>query len=160
MTPNASGFTTDAAVAARPNENDDYVKFSDKLTESLSDITRMLNEHKVMIDAIQEVGIQLTSSFKTLHRLTVRYAGIVNAALDALLPWLRKVPLMPQRFVETAETVERVTQRIIDSNVETAQTIADVNAGLKLGDVNRLRGHTDDLQKITKLIGAILPDKD
>ena len=37
-----------------------YTKFSDKLTDSLNDINRMINENKEMIDSIQEVALGLT----------------------------------------------------------------------------------------------------
>ena len=60
-----------ASAGAKPVS---YVKFSDKLTGSLNDITRMINEHKGMIDSIQEVALELTSSIGTLHALTVKYA--------------------------------------------------------------------------------------
>ena len=72
-----------------------------------------MNEHKVMIDAIQDVGIQLTDAFGTLHALTLRYAGIVNGALDVLLPWLKRIPIVPPQFVEFSTRMERITQQII-----------------------------------------------
>ena len=71
-----------AAVA----QSGSIVKFSDQLTSSLNDITKMINEHKVMIDSIQEIALELTNSIGTLHTLTVKYAGIANNILDALLP--------------------------------------------------------------------------
>ena len=152
------GFVSGEALNPTPNTPGEYVKFSDQLTQSLENITQMLNEHKAMIDAIQDIGIQLTASFGSLHKVTVKYARIVNGALDLLLPWLRKVPLVPSRFLETAIAVERITQNIIDTNAETAKTITDVNAGLRAGDVNRLRGHTGELQRVTQLLSSIVPD--
>ncbi len=76
-------FNTGETSAVAPGE---VVRFSDKLTDSLQNITAMIDEHKGMIDAIQDVGIQLTSAFGTLHTLTVKYASIVNGVLDLLLP--------------------------------------------------------------------------
>lgn len=156
----SAGFSVDAAFDIGTNESGEYTKFSDKLTDSLDDITRMLNEHKAMIDAIQDVGIQLTSSFGSLHKVTVKYAGIVNGALDLMLPWLKKLPLVPPRFVEVGTALERITQKIIDSSVETAKAITDVNTGLKTGDVQRLQGHSSELKKVTQLLSAIVPDND
>jgi hypothetical protein len=63
-----------------------YVKFSDKLTDSLNDIGRMIQDHKNMIDTIQEIALELTNSIGSLHTLTVKYAGIANNILDGLLP--------------------------------------------------------------------------
>ena len=68
-----------------------YTKFSDKLTDSLDDISKMIEEHKSMIDAIQEVALELTDSMGTLHKLTVKYAGIANNILDNLLPVIKNM---------------------------------------------------------------------
>lgn len=36
----------------------------------------------------------------------------------------------------------------------------DVNAGLRAGDVNQLRGQAGDLQRVTQLLSSIMPDGD
>jgi len=59
-----------ACTSARPTS---HKKFSGKLTASLHDITRMVNEHKGMIDAIQELALESPTSIQTLHMLTVQY---------------------------------------------------------------------------------------
>jgi hypothetical protein len=51
-----------------------YVKFSDKLTGSLDNITDMINEHKGMIDSIQDIALELTEAIGTLNTLAVKYA--------------------------------------------------------------------------------------
>lgn len=135
-----------------------YVKFSDTLTDSLQDITQMIDKHKEMIDAIQDVGIQLTGAIGTLHTLTVKYAGVVNNALDMLLPLLKNIPLVPPKLIELATTMEKVTQNIIDTSAATSKTITDVNSGLKTGDIERLKGHSGELQALTKSLTSILPN--
>lgn len=135
-----------------------YVKFSDRLSDSLQDITQMINEHKEMIDAIQDVGIQLTGAIGTLHTLTVKYAGVVNSALDMLLPLLKNIPLVPPKLIELATTMEKITQNIIDTSAATSKTITDVNSGLKTGDVAQLKGHSGELQALTKSLTSILPN--
>ena len=92
-----------------------------------------------MIDSIQEVALELTTSIGTLHTLTVKYAGIANNILDMLIK------------------LESITQKIIDSNVATSKTISDVQTGLKTGDVNRIKGHAGELQNVTRQLTAILP---
>jgi len=135
-----------------------YVKFSDKLTESLDDITGMINKHKGMIDGIQAVGIRLTDAFDTLHTLTVKYAGTVNSALDILLPVLKKFPIVPAQFLDLATRMERMTQSIIDSREETTKAIRAVNLGLRKGDIQGLSENAADLERVTKNLTAILPD--
>jgi hypothetical protein len=134
-----------------------YVRFSDKLTGSLNDITRMIQQHKIMIDSIQEVAIELTNSIATLHTLTVKYAGIANAILDSLLPLVRNLPIVPKNVTALLVNLESVTQKIIDNKAATARTITDVQTGLRTGDVNRIKGHAGELQKVTRTITAILP---
>ena len=133
------------------------VKFSDKLTGSLNDITRMIEEHKTMIDSIQEIALELTNSIGTLHTLTVKYAGIANGILDALLPIVKGLPIIPKNIVDMLVNLESITQKIIDTNANTAKTISDVQSGLKQGDVNKIKGHAGELQNVTRALTAILP---
>jgi hypothetical protein len=133
------------------------VKFSDKLTDSLRDITGMIEEHKSMIDSIQEVALELTNSIGTLHTLTVKYAGIANNILDGLLPIARGLPIIPKNILDMLINLESLTQKIIDSNAATAKTISDVQTGLKTGDVSKIKGHAAELQNVTRQLTAILP---
>ncbi|MFZ5911838.1 MAG: hypothetical protein ACOYYU_17655 [Chloroflexota bacterium] len=136
-----------------------YVKFSDKLTTSLNDIERMINEHKDMIDAIQEVAINLTDAMGGLHTLTVKYAGIANSILDALLPIVKNMPIIPKNITDLLVNLEAITQKIIDGSAKTSKTITDVNAGLKTGDAAKLKGHANELKSMTNALAAILPKK-
>ena len=133
------------------------VKFSDKLTDSLHDITKMIEEHKAMIDSIQEIALELTTSIGTLHTLTVKYAGIANNILDGLLPIVKSLPIIPKNIVDMLVNLESMTQKIIDTNAQTSRTIADVQTGLKTGDVNKIKGHAGELQNVTRALTAILP---
>ena len=151
-------MTVTSSAPSSINRTGSYVKFSDKLTGTLEDITKMINEQKETIDTIQEMGIQLTTAIGTLHTMTVKYAGVVNNVLDMLLPILQKIPLVPPKLVDMATKIERVTQQIIDNQEKTSKTITDIDAGLKTGDVNRLKGYSGELQKITQAFTAILPE--
>ena len=142
--------------AAKPAS---MVKFSDRLTDSINDITKMIEEHKVMIDSIQDIALELTNSIGTLHTLTVKYAGIANNILDGLLPIAKGLPIIPQKIVELLVNLESMTQKIIDSNAQTSKTITDVQSGLRTGDVNKIKGHAGELQNLTKALSSILPGK-
>lgn len=142
------------AVTTKPVS---YVKFSDKLTDSLNDIGKMIQDHKTMIDTIQEVALELTQSIGSLHTLTVKYAGIANNILDGLLPIAKGLPIIPKNILQLLINLESITQKIIDSNVSTSKTITDVQSGLKTGDVNKIKGHAGALQSLTKNLTSILP---
>lgn len=152
--PLGSSIKSTGAAAAKGAS---YVRFSDQLTGSLNDITRMINEHKTMIDSVQEVALELTSSIGTLHTLTVKYAGIANNILDVLLPIVKNLPIIPKNVTALLTNLESITQKIIDNQTSTTKTINDVQAGLRTGDVNKIKGHAGQLQALTKSITSILP---
>ena len=140
-----------------PTSDTTYTKFSDKLTDSLNDITGMINEHKDMIDTIQEAALELTSAMGTLNKLTVKYAGIANEILDLLLPIIEKVPFIPDKVENLLVQLEEWTQKIIDNDESTSKTISDVQTGLRTGDVSMIKDHSEDLKKVTKTLTSILP---
>lgn len=134
-----------------------YVKFSDKLTQSIGDIQKIIESHKQMIDSIQEVALELTSSIGTLHTLTVKYARTANKILDALLPIIKNLPLIPKNVKDMLVNLEAITQKIIDNEASTTKTITDVRGGLQTGDANKLKAHAGQLQAVTRTITSIIP---
>ncbi len=146
--------TRAGAATAKPVS---YVKFSDKLTDSLNDISKMIQDHKTMIDTIQEIALELTNSIGSLHTLTVKYAGIANNILDGLLPLAKGLPIIPKNVLQLLVNLESMTQRIIDNQASTSKTITEVQSGLKTGDVNKIKGHAGALQNMTRTLTSILP---
>lgn len=134
-----------------------YVKFSDKLTSSINDIAKIIEQHKEMIDSIQEVALELTSSIGSLHTLTVKYARTANQILDVLLPILKNLPVVPKNVMQLLINMESITQKIIDNEANTSKTITEVQSGLKTGDVNKLKAHAGQMQSLTRTISAIIP---
>lgn len=147
------------APKSSPAQQTTYVKFSDKLSESLEDITRMVDEHKDMIDTIQEVALELTQAIGGLNTIAVKYAGIANEILDVLLPIIKKLPILPDRLENLLIQLELWTQKIIDNNEKTTKTIQDVQSGLQSGDVSKIKAHSGELQQLTRSLTAILPGK-
>jgi methyl-accepting chemotaxis protein len=134
-----------------------YVKFSDRLTDSLEDISKMIEEHKEMIDSIQDVALELTTAIGSLHTVTVKYAGKANQILDILLPIIKELPIIPKKVTDLLVDLEEWTQNIIDNEKKTSKTITDVRSGLHTGDISKLKGHSGDLKKVTKTITSIVP---
>ncbi|MCZ2128461.1 MAG: hypothetical protein LC099_11905 [Anaerolineales bacterium] len=140
-----------------PSGATSYIKFSDKLTTSITDIVKIIEQNKEMIDAIQDVAIELTSSIGSLHTLTVKYARTANQILDVLLPIVKNLPVVPKNVKDLLVNLESITQKIIDNETTTAKTISDVNSGLKSGDANKLKAHAGQLKDVTKTITALIP---
>jgi hypothetical protein len=145
---------TPVSATAKPVS---FVKFSDKLTGSVNEITKIIEQNKEMIDSIQEIAIELTSSIGSLHTLTVHYARTANQILDVLLPILKNLPIIPKNVMDLLVNLENITQKIIDNEAVTSKTITDVRSGLNTGDVNKIKGHADQLKSVTKTITAMLP---
>lgn len=146
-----------SGVIAAKTSSGSIVKFSDQLTKSVSDVAQIIEQHKGMIDSIQEIALELTTSIGTLHTLTVKYARTANGILDVLLPILRNLPIIPKNVMQMLVTLEATTQKIIDNEVSTSKTITDVQSGLRTGDVNKIKGHAGQLQNVTKSLTAMLP---
>jgi len=134
-----------------------YTRFSTKITGSLDQISKMIEENAKLMDLIQEVALELTNSIGTLHSFTVKYAGIANAILDLLLPILRGIPLVPKNVMAMLTNLESLTQLIIDGQAATSTIITDVQTGLSTGDVTKLQSHTGELQNLTRNLLSILP---
>ncbi len=136
-----------------------YTRISAKLTDSLGRISKMVEENAKMIDSVQEVALELTNSIGTLHSLVVQYAGTANSILDVLLPILRGLPVVPKNVMELLTKLESTTQKIIDSQATTGKVIADVQSGLRTGDVTKLQAYTGELKKLTQTLRTVLPKK-
>ncbi len=139
-------------------KGDDYVRLSDQLTDSLEKLSETIAANREIIDTVQDIAIQLTEVFANLHALTIKYAGIVNKALDAMLPVVDKIPFISDKIIDLLKDMERLTQQIVDGKDSAEKIIRDVDAGLRQGDMKRLQAHSDDLKKMTAKLQAILPD--
>jgi hypothetical protein len=104
------------------------------------------------------VRIQLTTDFVALHTMTIRYSGVVNTILSTLLPIIEKIPLVLTKLFETDTSIESV-KKIMDNQEKTSKTIADIDTGLKTGDVSYNKKHSGELQKVTQAFTSTLPDE-
>ncbi len=148
-----------ATARARASGAAPYVKFSDKLTGSINDIIKIIEQNREMIDSMQMLALELTSSIGSLHTLTLKYARTANQILDVLLPLVKNLPILPANVKTMLVTLEAITQKIIDNEKTTAKTIADVQSGLRTGDANKLKVHVGQIQAVTKTISALIPNK-
>jgi hypothetical protein len=136
----------------------DFVHFSDKLTDTLEDVTKSVEENKAIIDTVQELGIDLSHTIASLAVTAVKYAKMVDSMLDMVVPVLDSIPLVPQKTVDFLNKVRSLADKIVNT-CETSQRIAgDVEGGLTRGDVNKLKEHSGELKNVVTLLRDILPD--
>jgi hypothetical protein len=135
-----------------------YVRFSDKLTGSLEDISRIIEDNKATMDSIQDIGLELAEAAGSLEATASRYVGMVDSLLDTAVPVLRTIPIVPARTMELIEDLQDLANTILDVCTTADRVIADVDAGLRNADVSKLNKHAGDLQKMTKTLQRVLPD--
>ncbi|HUW96928.1 MAG TPA: hypothetical protein VMW58_14185 [Anaerolineae bacterium] len=135
-----------------------YVRFSDKLTGSLEDIGRIIEENKQTMDSIQDIGLELAQAAGVLEATASRYVGMVDSLLETAVPILRNIPLLPDRTMELIEDLQGLANTILDVCTTADKVITDVDDGLRKADVAKLNAHTGDLQKMTKALQRVLPD--
>ena len=84
-----------------------YVPFSDKLTRSLEDVTKTIEDNKATLDTIQELGIGFSQAVNALSASALHYANMVNNILDSILPFVQNLPFIPkqtQKFLADLNT--------------------------------------------------------
>jgi len=142
------------AGAATRNAPGGYVRFSDKLTQGLTDVQRLIQENRETIDTIQEIGLQLTSAIAALQSVALKYATIIDAFLDKIVPLIEKVPFIDAKIVAIAKNAQSMAQTVVDSCNNTNVVVTDVRTALTTADVGRLQAHKGDLQKLSKGLEA------
>lgn len=138
----------------------EFVPFSDKLTKSLQDVSKTIEDNKETLDTIQGLGIELTQAISAISVSALKYANMVNNILDTILPVVEKLPIFPPRIKEVLKDLNAFADKFLAS-VQTAQKVsANVENGLVAGDVNALKTHSADLKKVVASVKAIIPDKE
>jgi hypothetical protein len=148
-------------AAAKPlsaAQGKDFVHFSDKLTGTLEEVTRAIEENKAVIDTVQELGIELSHTIASLSVTAVKYVRVVDSMLDTIVPILDSIPLVPQKTKDFLDHVRSLTDKLV-SSCETSQRIAsDVEGGLTRGEVTKLKTHSVELKSVVTALRNILPD--
>jgi len=65
-----------------------YVRFSDKLTASLEEVNRVIQENKATLDAIQDIALELTKAAGVLEATASKYVSMVDSVLETAVPIL------------------------------------------------------------------------
>lgn len=134
-----------------------YVRFSDKLTASLEEVNRVIQENKATLDAIQDVALELTRVAGVLEATASKYVRMVDSVLETAVPILSTIPLVPQKTLEVITELQDLANGILEVCTTADKVIGDVEDGLLNADVTKLKAHTGDLQKMTKALQKVLP---
>lgn len=131
-----------------------YVRFSDKLTAGLNDINKIIQENKQTLDAVQDIGLELTNTVSAFEQAAVRYIKMIDGFFDTVVPVLKNIPLIPANIVALASEAQTLAQSVLDACTGAEKIIADVQFSLNNADVTKLKAHTGDLQNLSKNLQA------
>jgi hypothetical protein len=134
-----------------------HVRFSDRLTASLEEVSNIIEENKTTLDAIQDIALEVTRTAGVLGAAAARYARMVDSVLDTAVPILSNIPLVNQKILDVIVDLQELANNIIEVCAVADKVIPDVEDGLRNADVVKLQAHTGDLEKMTTALQRILP---
>ncbi len=136
-----------------------YVPFSDKLTKSLEDVTKTIEENKATLDTIQELGIGLSQAVNALSASALHYANMVNNILDSIMPFVQNLPFIPKQTQKFLADLNTFADKFLASCQSAQKISGSVESGLVTGDVNSLKTHSADLKQVVATVKSIIPNK-
>jgi uncharacterized protein Yka (UPF0111/DUF47 family) len=134
-----------------------HVRFSDRLTASLEEISNIIEENKTTLDAIQDIALEVTRTAGVLGTAAARYARMVDSVLDTAVPILSNIPLVNQRTLDLIIDLQELANDILKVCTAADKVIPDLEEGLLNADVVKLQAHTGDLEKMTAALQRVLP---
>lgn len=149
---------TPPAISAKPPSSTagaSYVRFSDKLTSGLNDITRIIQDNKQTLDSIQEIGIELTNTIATLSGAAIKYVKMIDWFLDTIVPVIEKVPFLDAKIVTAAKNAQNLAQTILDNSTNAQKVAGDVRNSLSTADVAKLKTYSGDLKNLSKTLQSV-----
>lgn len=134
-----------------------YAPFSSKLTGTLNDIERMVQENAATMDSIQEVGIEMTRTISALATTVSQYATTIDAILDMIFPLILNLPILDEKTKKKLTDIKTLADKLLPQAGNAAKIATDVEQGLVNGDINKLKTHAVALKDVSKSLSAVLP---
>ncbi len=134
-----------------------YTHFSDKMTESLMNINKVINENKSTLDSIQDMAIELTRAIRSLQAVVMRYVGLADDILGAIVPIMDGLPIVPDKIKQFAREALDLSKKISSASALAEKVLPGVEAGLTTADMVKLQSSTNDVANLTKALQAMVP---
>lgn len=134
-----------------------YVHFSDKMTESLMNINRVIQENKSTLDSIQDMAIELTRAIRSLQAVAMKYVGLADNILTTVVPLIENLPIVPARVKEFAKDALDLAKKINAASELAEKVLPGVEAGLTSADMGKLQASTGEVARLTSALQAMLP---
>ena len=106
-------MTVARVTARKPKKN--FVHFSDKMTDALQNINKVIVDNRSTLDSIQDMAMELTRSVQVLEKASVKYIRMVDGVLEQVIPVLKKllelfvkIEATTTKFLAACELAEKV----------------------------------------------------
>ncbi len=132
-----------------------YVHFSDKMTESLMNINKVINENKSTLDSIQDMAVELTRAIRSLQAVVMKYVDMADDILGTVVPLMEGLPIVPEKVKVFAKEALALSKQIAAASQLAEKVLPGVEAGLTTADMSKLQASTGEVAKLTKALQAM-----
>lgn len=133
-----------------------YVHFSDRMTESLMNINRTIQDNKKTLDSIQDMAVELTRAIRSLETVAIKYVRMADKVLSTVVPLISKLPIVGKEVLEFANDAQALAKKIVTSCELAEKVLPGVEAGLTTADMNKLQSSTGQVQQLTNSLQGLL----
>ncbi|HTX93070.1 MAG TPA: hypothetical protein VMC09_17790 [Anaerolineales bacterium] len=133
------------------------VHFSDKMTESLMNINKVIQDNKSTLDSIQDMAIELTRAIQSLEAAAVKYVRMADKVLETIVPLLKGLPIVGKEVLDFATEAQELAAKIVNACEMAEKVLPGVEAGLTNADMVKLKTSTGDVQQLTHSLQALMP---
>jgi methyl-accepting chemotaxis protein len=134
-----------------------YVHFSDRMTDSLMNINKVINDNKSTLDSIQDMAVELTRAIRSLQTVVNKYVNMADNILDTIVPIMEGLPIVPDTIKEFAKDALALSKKIIATSELAEKVLPGVEAGLTTADMSKLQASTGQVTSLTKALQAMIP---
>lgn len=140
-----------------PPSKKNYVHFSDKMTESLMNINRVIQDNRSTLDSIQDVSIELTRAIQSLEAAAIKYINMADKTLDTIVPILKKLPFVGKDVLDFTTEAQEFANKIVAACEMVEKVLPGVESGLTNADMAKLQSSTGDVKRLTDSLQALIP---
>jgi len=134
-----------------------YVHFSDKMTESLMNINKVINDNRSTLDSIQDMAVELTRAIRSLQAVVMKCVGMADHILDTIVPIMEGLPIVLDKIKEFAKDALALSQKITAASELATSVLPGLEAGLTTADMGKLQASTGQVASLTKALQAMVP---
>ena len=134
-----------------------YVHFSDKMTESLMNINKVINDNRSTLDSIQDMAVELTRAIRSLQAVVMKYIEMADNILDTIVPIMEGLPIIPAKVKEFAKDAQILSQKIKEASELAEKVLPGVEAGLTTADMSKLQASTGQVANLTRTLQSMTP---